>query len=122
MQDIVLELRARSVCLDGKDRELTSDHAVQSRIMAQPECVVQSLGQRIRAIPSTKVIKGIVFEVCLICAIIYVPFLQDLFQTASFDWKDWIFLVLIPFPVVLLEEIRKAIVRWSDKMKRVGGN
>ena len=69
-----------------------------------------------------RIIKGIVFEVCLICAIIYVPFLQDLFQTASFDWKDWIFLVLIPFPVVLLEEIRKAIVRWSDKMKRVGGN
>jgi len=68
-----------------------------------------------------RIIKGIIFEVCLICAIIYVPFLQGIFQTAPIDWKDWIFLVIIPVPVVLLEEIRKAFVRRSVKMKKAGG-
>jgi len=68
-----------------------------------------------------RVIKGILFEIALICAIIYVPFLQGIFQTAPIGWQDWIFLVIIPIPVVLLEEIRKAFMRRSGKMKRAGG-
>jgi len=68
-----------------------------------------------------RIIKGILFEICLIAAIIYIPFLQGIFQTAPIDWKDWIFLVIIPIPIVLLEEIRKAFVRRSVKMKKAGG-
>ena len=68
-----------------------------------------------------RIVKGILFEMALICAIIYVPFLQGIFQTAPIGWKEWILLILIPIPIVLLEEIRKAISRRSGNMKKAGG-
>lgn len=68
-----------------------------------------------------RIIKGIVFEIILIVAIVYIPFLQGIFQTAPIGWQDWLFLIILPIPVVLLEEIRKAFVRRSGKMKRAGG-
>ncbi|MCY1713804.1 cation-translocating P-type ATPase [Caproiciproducens galactitolivorans] len=57
------------------------------------------------------IIRGIVFEIFLITAIMYVPFLQDIFQTASIGWKHWIFLVFCPVPIVALDELRKAYLR-----------
>lgn len=63
------------------------------------------------------VIRGIVFEVLLISAIMYVPFLQAVFQTAPIGIKEWIFLVLCPIPIVLLDEIRKAVSRWYHGTK-----
>ncbi len=63
------------------------------------------------------VIRGIIFEVLLISAIIYVPFLQAIFQTAPIGIKEWIFLVLCPIPIVLLDEIRKAVSRWYHGTK-----
>jgi magnesium-transporting ATPase (P-type) len=63
------------------------------------------------------VIRGIIFEILLISAIIYVPFLQSIFQTAPIGIKEWIFLVLCPFPIVFLDEIRKAISRWYHRTK-----
>lgn len=58
-----------------------------------------------------RVIFGIVFEILLINAIIYMPFLQSIFQTAAIGLKDWAFLVVLPFPIIIVDEIRKAIVR-----------
>ena len=58
-----------------------------------------------------QVMKGILFEIALICAIIYVPFLQGIFGTAPIGLSEWVFLVMIPIPMVLTEEIRKAVVR-----------
>lgn len=57
------------------------------------------------------VLKGILFEILLISAIIYVPFLQSIFQTAAIGLKDWAYLVVLPFPIIIIDEIRKAIVR-----------
>lgn len=57
------------------------------------------------------VIQGIIFEIFLISAIIYVPFLQNIFQTAPIGIKDWAFLVVLPFPMVFLDEIRKYFLR-----------
>ena len=58
-----------------------------------------------------RVLHGIVFEILLVCAIIYVPFLQGIFQTAAIGLKDWIYLILMPFPIIILDEIRKSIFR-----------
>lgn len=58
-----------------------------------------------------RVIHGIAFEILLISAIIYVPFLQNIFQTAAIGFKDWLFLICIPLPIVLIEEVRKALSR-----------
>jgi magnesium-transporting ATPase (P-type) len=62
------------------------------------------------------VLKGIVFEILLISLIIYVPFLQGIFQTAPIGIKEWVFLIVLPPLIVLIEEIRKAISRRYDKI------
>jgi Ca2+-transporting ATPase len=54
---------------------------------------------------------GIVSEVSLQFLIVYVPFLNKVFETAPISWSDWLFLV--PFiPVCMVaDEIRKLILR-----------
>ncbi|WZL78254.1 cation-transporting P-type ATPase [Eubacteriales bacterium mix99] len=64
-----------------------------------------------------QVVRGIVFEILLISAIIYVPFLQDIFQTASIGARDWLFLIMLPLIVVLVEELRKYFMRKCVKIK-----
>ncbi len=65
-----------------------------------------------------KILIGIVVEICLICAISYLPFLQAVFNTAPIGLRDWAFLVVLPFLVLMIEEIRKAIVRKFSKSNR----
>ncbi|HEX3027510.1 MAG TPA: cation-translocating P-type ATPase C-terminal domain-containing protein, partial [Clostridia bacterium] len=65
-----------------------------------------------------RVLFGIVFEVCLLSALIYVPFLQGIFNTAAIGLRDWLFLIILPFPILLLEETRKAITRRIDHKKK----
>ena len=54
---------------------------------------------------------GIGFEILLVAVLMYVPFLQGLFNTTAINWHDWLLLIAIPIPLVLIEEARKAIVR-----------
>lgn len=64
-----------------------------------------------------RVLFGIGFEILLLSAIIYLPFLQQVFNTAAIGVADWLFLIVLPFLILGLEEIRKAIVR---KFKKAG--
>jgi potassium/sodium efflux P-type ATPase len=57
------------------------------------------------------VLFGIVCELVILCALIYLPFLHGIFNTAPLGLRDWIYLIIIPVPVFLLEEARKAVVR-----------
>jgi len=59
----------------------------------------------------------------LVAAISYVPFLQNVFQTGPIGIKEWLFLFILPIPIVLLEEARKAIARKMarNKLINVGG-
>ncbi|MCP0886704.1 cation-transporting P-type ATPase [Ligilactobacillus sp. WILCCON 0076] len=54
---------------------------------------------------------GIIFEVVLFLALTYVPILQAVFGTAPLEYRDWLFLICIPFPLILIDEIRKLFVR-----------
>ncbi|PWF99329.1 cation-translocating P-type ATPase [Levilactobacillus bambusae] len=54
---------------------------------------------------------GIIFEVCLLALIIYVPILQGIFNTTGLTTLDWVVLATIPIPVFLVEELRKFMVR-----------
>lgn len=54
---------------------------------------------------------GIVFEVALLAVLVYTPFLQDLFNTAPLNARDWLFLIAIPIPLFLIEELRKYVAR-----------
>ena len=64
-----------------------------------------------------RVLLGIVVEILLISALSYIPFLQNIFNTAPLGWTDWIFLALLPFPILLLEELRKYIARLVKNRK-----
>ena len=57
------------------------------------------------------VLVGIAVEVVLLCAISYVPALQDVFGTTAIGPEEWLFLIMLPIPMVLLDEARKAISR-----------
>lgn len=44
-------------------------------------------------------------------AIVYVPFMRHIFKTVPLSLHDWIIIVAITAPIILMEEIRKAIAR-----------
>jgi len=67
-----------------------------------------------------KVLLGILVEILLVFVLTYVPFLQGIFNTSPLAFSDWVFLIILPVPVILLEEIRKYIVRKRGN-KSAGG-
>jgi magnesium-transporting ATPase (P-type) len=69
-----------------------------------------------------RVLQGVAVEIILITLISYVPFLQEIFQTAPMGIKDWLFLIVLPPFILFVEEIRKAITRKYGKMNKAGGN
>jgi magnesium-transporting ATPase (P-type) len=68
-----------------------------------------------------RVLLGIVIEILLLSALMYVPFLQEIFNTAPIGLMDWVFLIILPFPIVLIEELRKAFSRRYGKKNIAGG-
>jgi magnesium-transporting ATPase (P-type) len=50
----------------------------------------------------------------IMCAISYVPFLQDIFKTAPLTLTDWGFLVLAAVTLFFAEEARKWVMRRRD--------
>lgn len=61
------------------------------------------------------VIRGIIVEIGLILMIVYVPFLQRIFGTEPLFLSDWLFLSALPFIIIAIEEIRKALIRKKRK-------
>jgi len=57
---------------------------------------------------------GIIFEIILIFALVYLPPLQSIFHTTALDLSDWLLLCIWPPLVLLIEEARKALVRRKD--------
>ena len=54
---------------------------------------------------------GIFAEFLILIVLMYVPLLQDVFQTGPLNAEEWLFLICIPVPVFFLEEFRKKLVR-----------
>ncbi|MFN4149365.1 MAG: cation-translocating P-type ATPase, partial [Candidatus Sericytochromatia bacterium] len=54
---------------------------------------------------------GIVYELVLLILILYLPALKGIFGTTEFDLSFLIYLMIIPFVVLISEEVRKIIVR-----------
>ncbi len=61
---------------------------------------------------------GIVIELLILVAIMYVPFLNGIFNTAPISLIEWLYLVCVPFIVFGVEEARKKILR--NKYKKRG--
>ena len=58
---------------------------------------------------------GIIFEIILIIALVYIEPLQTIFHTAPLDVSDWLLLCIWPPIILFTEEVRKAIVRKREK-------
>ena len=54
---------------------------------------------------------GIVFEVLLIFALIFLPPLQSVFHTSALNLQDFLILCVWPPLILVIEEVRKALVR-----------
>jgi Ca2+-transporting ATPase len=61
---------------------------------------------------------GILSEVVLIALVVYVPFMQGLIGTAPFPAVGWLWLLPGIALLPLADEIRKAIERWRQGVKR----
>jgi potassium/sodium efflux P-type ATPase len=72
---------------------------------------------KVGLLSNKRVLLGIIVEVLLICAIIYVPFLQNIFHTAPIGFGDWLYLLAAPIPIVAIDEARKAFSRLRAKKK-----
>ena len=57
---------------------------------------------------------GEVIGIGIMCAISYVPFLQDIFKTAPLTLADWGFLVIAAVTLFFAEEARKWVMRRRD--------
>jgi potassium/sodium efflux P-type ATPase len=75
---------------------------------------------RVGLFSNSRIIQGIIFEILLITAIIYVPFLQRIFETSPIGIREWIFLIVLPPIILFIEEGRKAIWRRREKVKSIG--
>ncbi|MGL5382969.1 MAG: cation-translocating P-type ATPase, partial [Culicoidibacterales bacterium] len=63
---------------------------------------------------------GIIVELLLFAAIVYIPFLQGVFQTTALGVMDWLFLCIWPIVIFGIEELRKAILRFNRKKRSEG--
>jgi potassium/sodium efflux P-type ATPase len=52
---------------------------------------------------------GIVFELLFAGAIVYIPFLQEVFQTIGIGWTDWGILFIFSLLIFVAEELRKKL-------------
>ena len=61
---------------------------------------------------------GIIFELSLLCLLIYVPFFNGIFNTAPIGLKEWAFLLIWAPMIILLDEIRKSFLRKGLNKKK----
>ena len=61
---------------------------------------------------------GIVSELLIVSMIIYIPFFQQLFGTASFPLANWVFLFAWTPSLLLADEFRKALLRKREKGRK----
>ena len=59
--------------------------------------------------------KGLIIVMALVLAlqsaIVYVPFMRYIFKTIPLSAHDWIIVIAISAPIIIIEEIRKIIAR-----------
>ena len=58
---------------------------------------------------------GLVIEILILLAIMYIPFLNGIFNTAPISWIEWLYLICIPLIVFGIEELRKKYLRTKRK-------
>ena len=62
------------------------------------------------------VVLAVMLSMALHCMILYVPFFRSIFSTAASNTDEWIAVLLISFPVIVLDEVLKMISRQIEGM------
>jgi Ca2+-transporting ATPase len=57
-------------------------------------------------------IAATMFVLCLQFLLIYAPFMQYIFKTVPLNMHDWLVIVAVTAPIILIEELRKLIARF----------
>ena len=63
------------------------------------------------------IITGIIVELVLLSLLLYVPILNQVFNTAPIGLAEWGFLLIWAPLILILDEIRKFILRKRDKKR-----
>jgi magnesium-transporting ATPase (P-type) len=58
---------------------------------------------------------GLLFEFSIIVSLVYVPFLNSIFGTAPLLPQHWLFPLIFAPTILLCDEARKLLLRWSEK-------
>jgi magnesium-transporting ATPase (P-type) len=53
------------------------------------------------------ILRGILFEIVVILAIVYIPYLQDIFGTTSLGINDWLYVITFVPIMLFADELRK---------------
>ncbi len=68
-----------------------------------------------RGIVGNKMVNiGILFEIALLCILMYVPAFHNLFNTAPLGLYDWLYLICCPFFMIAVDELRKLFIRKKE--------
>jgi len=54
---------------------------------------------------------AITLSVILHCAILYIPFFEQIFNTVPLNFNDWLLVLRFSFPVMLIDEVLKFFSR-----------
>jgi Ca2+ transporting ATPase len=60
------------------------------------------------------VVLAVALSMFLHCGILYIGFFRSIFKTAALNSEEWMAVILISFPVIVLDEILKAVTRSFD--------
>lgn len=61
---------------------------------------------------------AITLSMCLHFVILYVPFFTTLFAITPLNWDEWMAVLAISFPVIIVDEILKAVSRILSSRKK----
>ena len=61
---------------------------------------------------------AIIWEILLLCLVIYLPALQEPFHTFPLDIYDWVIVIILSVTIFPVLEVSKAIIRWQEKKSK----
>lgn len=83
-------------------------------IFSQIASVMNSRSQKasvfkLGVLSNHKINFGILVEILILLMLMYVAPLREVFGTTTLQWQAWLYLIVLPIPIVLIENLRKRI-------------